>query len=401
MKKLFKGLNILAAIALFNIWTAVAYYSDKLPDNYYVNAGQSLEINSVLDIDASVKDTALQSNAAQTYPASQVVELKLFGLIPIKDVEITSVETPVLVPGGTPFGIKLLMEGVMVVGMGDVECSTDSPSCPAAAAGIQKGDVILSIDGKDVNSNSDVAKAISDSDGESVEVTLVRDNSRMVLELIPVHSELTDSYQAGMWVRDSTAGIGTLTFYDPSDNSFGGLGHPICDVDTGSVVPVSKGEIVNVTINSIKKGIDGIPGELQGTFTSSDPIGVLDKNNKYGVFGVLTRSMDTSGAIPIALKQEIHEGDATILTTIDGSEPKEYSIKIEKIDYKNTDSAKNMIIKITDEELLEKTGGIVQGMSGSPIIQDGKLAGAVTHVFVSDPSRGYGIFAENMYELGL
>ena len=228
-----------------------------------------------------------------------------------------------------------------------------------------------------------------------------RDGREITFELTPVFSEYSRTYQVGMWVRDSTAGIGTMTFYEPSSGAFGGLGHPICDIDTGSVIPISSGEIVDVKINNVKKGYEGVPGELQGSFISGDAIGILNKNNKYGVFGSLLIKPDTSKAIPMGLKQDVRVGEATILTTVDGTIPKEYSISIEKIDYRNNDTAKNMVIKITDKELLEKTGGIVQGMSGSPIIQDGKLVGAVTHVFVNDPSKGYGVFTENMYELGL
>ena len=228
-----------------------------------------------------------------------------------------------------------------------------------------------------------------------------RDGRHITFELQPVFSEYSRTYQVGMWVRDSTAGIGTMTFHEPSSGSFGGLGHPICDIDTGGVIPISSGEIVNVQINNVKKGYEGIPGELQGSFISGDAIGILSKNNEYGVFGNLFTQSDTSKAMPMGLKQDVEVGEATILTTVEGTIPKEYNISIEKIDYRNNDTAKNMIIRITDEELLDKTGGIVQGMSGSPIIQNGKLVGAVTHVFVNDPAKGYGVFTENMYELGL
>lgn len=400
MKKIIKGFSFVTAFTLFNIWTLLAYYSANLPDSYYIANGDKLSLNTVIEIEAQMQDKAVQSLKSETLPLSQTATLKLFGLIPVKDVEVLEVETPVLIPGGNPFGIKLLMEGVMVVGMGEVECS-DGRICPATEAGIKQGDVIISVDGKKVNSNNDLQKIISESGGSPVNVQINRDGREITFELTPVFSEYSRTYQVGMWVRDSTAGIGTMTFYEPSSGAFGGLGHPICDIDTGSVIPISSGEIVDVKINNVKKGYEGVPGELQGSFISGDAIGILNKNNKYGVFGSLLIKPDTSKAIPMGLKQDVRVGEATILTTVDGTIPKEYSISIEKIDYRNNDTAKNMVIKITDKELLEKTGGIVQGMSGSPIIQDGKLVGAVTHVFVNDPSKGYGVFTENMYELGL
>ena len=196
------------------------------------------------------------------------------------------------------------------------------------------------------------------------------------------------------------AGIGTVTFYEPNTNRFGGLGHPVCDSDTGEIIPVSSGDVADVEITKVVKGYSGSPGELHGTFKSDMSSGTIYFNNKYGIFGEMFKPVDSSGGIPMGLKQEIETGPATIYTTIDGNGPQEYDINIEKIDYKNS-GTKNMTIKITDKELLEKTGGIVQGMSGSPIIQNGKLIGAVTHVFVSDPTRGYAIFCENMYESGI
>lgn len=400
MKKLIKGFSFVATFTLFNIWTLMAYYSAMLPDSYYIASGDKLSLNTVIEIEAQVQEKAVQSVKSDALPLSQTATLKLFGVIPVKDVELLEVETPVLIPGGNPFGIKLLMEGVMVVGMGEIECS-DGRICPATEAGIKQGDVITSIDGKKVSSNNELQEIISESDGNSVNVQINRDGRDITFELQPVFSEYSRTYQVGMWVRDSTAGIGTMTFHEPSSGSFGGLGHPICDIDTGGVIPISSGEIVNVQINNVKKGYEGIPGELQGSFISGDAIGILSKNNEYGVFGNLFIQSDTSKAMPMGLKQDVEVGEATILTTVEGTIPKEYNISIEKIDYRNNDTAKNMIIRITDEELLDKTGGIVQGMSGSPIIQNGKLIGAVTHVFVNDPAKGYGVFTENMYELGL
>ena len=198
-------------------------------------------------------------------------------------------------------------------------------------------------------------------------------------------------------MRDSSAGIGTITYYDPQTAQFGGLGHPICDVDTGEIMPLLSGQVVKVVINDVVKGTSGDPGELKGSFASSKDSGTITSNDETGVFGTLYSNPSQNAALPVALKQEITEGAAKIYTTVSGTTPQEYDIEIEKIDISDTGKTKNMIIKVTDPNLLEKTGGIVQGMSGSPIIQNGKLVGAVTHVLVNDPQRGYGIFIENMY----
>ena len=204
-------------------------------------------------------------------------------------------------------------------------------------------------------------------------------------------------YKAGFWVRDSSAGIGTLTFYDPENLSFAGLGHAVCDVDTGTVLPFSSGEIVTAAITKVKKGTAGAPGELGGTFTGTERLGTVKINNETGLYGTLEYEIGGI-SVPLAPKQEIYEGAAVILSTIDGTETAEYDIIIEKISLSDDSLTKNMIIRVTDDDLIEITGGIVQGMSGSPIIQDGKLVGAVTHVFVNDPTKGYGIFIENMLE---
>ena len=266
--------------------------------------------------------------------------------------------------------------------------------------GLKEGDIIISIDGKKITSNTDIQNIVAKSGGNSLRIIYTHQNEQKTSLLEPALACSDNSYKAGMWVRDSTAGIGTVTFYEPNTNRFGGLGHPVCDSDTGEIIPVSSGDVADVEITKVVKGYSGSPGELHGTFKSDMSSGTIYFNNKYGIFGEMFKPVDSSGGIPMGLKQEIETGPATIYTTIDGNGPQEYDINIEKIDYKNS-GTKNMTIKITDKELLEKTGGLVQGMSGSPIIQNGKLIGAVTHVFVSDPTRGYAIFCENMYESGI
>lgn len=301
---------------------------------------------------------------------------------------------------GQPFGIKMLTEGIMVVRLSDVNGKTDS--CPAKNAGIHVGDIIISVGGEKITSNEDLSKAISSSNGETVEVVLKRNfddknssGEEISIKMTPEYCESEKSYKTGMWVRDSSAGIGTITFYDPSTGAFGGLGHPICDTDTGELMPLSSGEICGVSITGYKKGLNGAPGELKGRFLSGNEIGTVTQNTNSGVFGSLDESPSENEEIEIADYDEIKTGKAEILTTINGSEPSKYSINIEQVNKDDPDS-KNLVIRVTDRDLLEATGGILQGMSGSPIIQNGKLIGAVTHVFVNNSSMGYGILAQTM-----
>jgi stage IV sporulation protein B len=381
------------------LFTAAGYYGSHIPDSFYVEPGEKLELSMYPHIEQTPSYLAAAA-VNQVYPQTRQVSLSLFGVIPIKDVEVHCSQAPILTAGGTPFGVKLLMDGVMVIRVEKVE-TEDGEKQPAADGGIQKGDIIRYINDQSVMSNKEIQKIIDGSGGQKLKVTVNRGGNEYETYVTPVYSKLRHGYCAGMWVRDSIAGIGTVTFVDRESGSFAGLGHPICDSDTGEIVPISSGEAVPVQISGVVKGKTGVPGELEGYFTTEEPMGILRENNKCGVYGELTsaaRTIYSGKEYKMGYKQDVHEGKATILTTIDGSIAKEYSIEIKQVDYSSSDSTKNMVIEITDKELLEKTGGIVQGMSGSPIIQDGRLIGAVTHVFVADSSQGYGIFAENMYD---
>jgi stage IV sporulation protein B len=398
MKKCLKIISGATILFLISICITIIYYTIELPDSFEVTKGTILKIDSIENISSTpaIKSQDVQSSSSNDTPLSETSTLKLFGVIPIKNVEVNTVEPQLLIPSGEPFGIKLTMDGVLVVGIGEVDNESDLHSSPAKDGGIQKGDVIVSLNGTEVESNQELQEIISESNGDTLEVVLKRDDQIIQTSVTPVFSEDTQTFEAGMWVRDSSAGIGTITYYKADGTSFGGLGHPVCDVDTGEIVSISSGEVAPVIINGVKCGVSGSPGELIGSFTSSKAIGEISLNTECGIFGTMDTATTLQNAIPMGFKQDISIGNATILTTIDGDTPKEYSIEIEKVDYNSTEISKNMVIKITDPELLEKTGGIVQGMSGSPIIQNGKLIGAVTHVFINDPTKGYAIFCENM-----
>lgn len=320
---------------------------------------------------------------------------KLFGVIPLKSVAVYRYEDIHLCPGGMPFGVKMFTEGLLVVGFSDVD-TKDSVKQPAYEAGIRLHDVILKVNGTPVTSSSHMAELVGASGGRAMEFTVRRGETERTVTLLPVFSEEEKTYKTGMWVRDNTAGIGTVTFIDPKDGTFAGLGHGICDGETGALLPLSRGTIANVAISGVRKGTAGSPGELKGYF-SSGKIGALIGNTAAGVFGVLAELPPGIGkdtALPIALKQEIQDGPAVLYCTLDEGGTAAYTVNIRKI--KNPTDHKCMEISVTDPGLIEKTGGIVQGMSGSPLIQNGKLIGAVTHVLVSDPTKGYGIFIENM-----
>ncbi|WP_101697048.1 SpoIVB peptidase [Clostridium minihomine] len=398
-KKFFQRLTgCLAAVTLL-AGTAVGYYQYNLPDQFRVTAGGKLRLNQtgVSIVDANNR-TEITASALKSANQNYQAQLMLFDVIPIKTVNVKVVEEKLLVPCGTPFGIKMFTNGVVVVGVADIE-SDGKMINPAAVAGVKVGDIITAVNGQSVTQNNQVAKLIEASKGTAVQLSIKRNEDNLTAFLTPILSDTDGSYKGGLWVRDSTAGIGTVTFYDPNTGSFGGLGHGICDVDTNELMPLRSGDVVSVTISGIVKGQKGRAGELRGYFNNDFPVGQLQKNSESGVYGMLNSSPVSMEAIPVASKQDVKMGAATIFTTVDGTAPQNYSIEIESINYQDNAKTKNLTVKVTDPRLLSKTGGIVQGMSGSPIVQDGKLVGAVTHVFVNDPTRGYGILAENMVEI--
>lgn len=398
-KKFFRRLTGLCTAALLVVAGGVGYYQYHLPDQFRVTAGGQLRLNQtgVTIIDAGNRKE-ITASALNTANKDYQAQLMLFDMVPIKKVNVKVVEERLLVPCGTPFGIKMFTNGVVVVGVADIE-SEGNMINPAAVAGVRVGDIITAINGEPVTQNSQVAKLIQASGGNPVQLSLKRNDEAITATLTPILSDADASYKGGMWVRDSTAGIGTVTFYDPNTGAFGGLGHGICDVDTNELMPLRSGEVVPVTISGIVKGQKGRAGELRGYFSNDIPVGELQSNSEAGVYGELRFSPVSMQAIPVAPKQEVQIGPAQIYTTVDGNSPQSYSIEIESINYQENTKIKNLVVKVTDTQLLNKTGGIVQGMSGSPIVQNGKLVGAVTHVFVNDPTRGYGILAENMVEI--
>ena len=342
-------------------------------------------------------DTGSETPASARSESPREAQVRLLGVIPVKTISVRQTNQPEAVLCGTPFGMKLEASGVVVVGTADISTGGTSVN-PASEAGLKIGDVIYSAGGQAVTENSQLAKIFEASRGKPVTVEAERGGKEFTAVLKPVYSEIDGQYKGGLWVRDSTAGIGTLTFYEPETGVFGGLGHGICDVDTNELIPLGSGEILPVAISGIVPGQRGTAGELQGYFSSDLPMGELTANTDTGVYGVLSQPPEESETLPIAMKQEVKAGKAQICTTIDGSGPHYYDIEIESVNYDESRLTKNLVIRVTDSALLEKTGGIIQGLSGSPIIQNGKLVGAVTHVLLNEPEKGYGIFAETMWQ---
>ena len=301
-------------------------------------------------------------------------------------------------PMGRAVGIKLFSDGVMVVGLAQVPGETGA-AAPAKDCGLRQGDIITHINSTQVDTIEQVREVLQDLEGEDMSIRAIRDDEQVQFTARAVQCS-DGSYRLGAWIRDSMAGIGTMTFYDPDSGVFGALGHGISDVDTAQLMPLSSGSIMYAEVTDVKKGESGNPGELHGAFQVSQDMGSLYANTQRGVFGYLTDQCLTQGIEPVELaaREQIQVGEATILSNIAGDQVEEYTVEITHIYPENDDDPRNMMIKVTDPRLLEATGGIVQGMSGSPILQNGRLVGAVTHVLVNDPTQGYGILAENMLD---
>lgn len=335
----------------------------------------------------------------QASEGSYHVDMKLFGLIQMKDIQVDAVDGMYAVPCGMPVGIYLKSNGVMVIGTGQIQNEEGNVVEPAFGV-LKSGDYIEKVNGKEMENKNDLIEAVNQCGGQSVQLDIRRDGELMKLDLNPVRSE-DGSYKLGAWVRDDTQGIGTVTYVD-LNGRFGALGHGISDSDTGMLVDIANGELYETQILGIEKGMTGKPGVMSGViyYGKGTKLGEVTANTEEGIFGQVNEKFLTtfnSQALPIGFRQDVHKGQAFIRSDVSG-ELKDYEIEIQKVDYSTAHKNKGMVIKVVDEELLNLTGGIVQGMSGSPILQDGKLIGAVTHVFIQDSTRGYGIFIENMLE---
>lgn len=391
MKKFIKIFDGVFSLLCAVIFTFVFIGDKTLPDNII---SYNSEVNDFSSFYSFVDNEKTQSVDYQGVSA-QKTTLKLLGTIPVKDVGITDKPSGTVFVSGEAFGIKLYTDGVIVVGTKDVELDGKTVN-PAKEAGICVGDVIISINGINVYSSDDVIDAINNNNGLDYRIKVKRDGRYKNFTLKPVYSNKEGCYKAGMWVRDSTAGIGTVTFYNKQSGMFAALGHQINDVDTNEIMPLLEGEAVGATVTGVQSGNKNTAGSLCCRFEDYT-VGRLMENTSCGIYGSYTSVSDKTKEYTVSAAQEVKKGSAQIISTVDGNSPQTYDIEIVKVNYKG-DGEKDIVFKVKDDKLIEKTGGIVQGMSGSPIIQNNKLVGAVTHVIVDNPKKGYGIFAQTMYE---
>lgn len=359
---------------------------------------ESVEVHATNDNVDIVNSSTFFTNESGT---SQVVYE--FAGMPIKKVNLSVLDDLKIVPGGQSLGVQLQTNGVLVVGHHLVN-GTDSSS-PGEKADIQVGDSILAINGTQIEDMEDVQPLVNKAgeNGETLDVAIKREKETMETTLEPMLDEKDNKYKIGLYIRDSAAGIGTMTFYHPDSKKYGALGHVISDMDTQKPIQINDGAIVGSNVKSIHKGNNGVPGEKQAEFSmDEDQLGTITKNSPFGIFGNLENEVnsheDYSEPMPIALSHEVEEGPAKILTVVEGEKVEEFEVEVISSVPQKFPATKGMVVQITDSELLEKTGGIVQGMSGSPIIQNGKIIGAVTHVFVNDPTSGYGVHIEWMLQ---
>lgn len=388
-------------IAVFSVKT----FFRAIPDELYVPAGHEVSYDFDVPVSVVLKEESaevfehLTKTSAMEMTPSYTVTCKLFGIFPIKDVEVKLVDEKTVFASGLPIGIYVKTDGVLVLGTSKVTDASGKECYPAQNL-IKSGDYIVSVNGEPIYEKEELTEKI-DTYGEGREILGIERNGEYIeVAMTPVESE-QGRHLLGIWVRDDLAGVGTMT-YHTADGTFGALGHAVSDGDTGTQMCVSEGWIYEAEIVGIKRGENGTPGELSGVidYGTGHCLGTITENSSLGIHGKLETSlqgMQKDLCYKVGYKQDIRIGTAYILSAVSG-EDKTYEIQIESLDYSGNEENKGILFRVTDPEILELTGGIVQGMSGSPIIQDGKIIGAVTHVFVSDASRGYGIFIEKMIE---
>ncbi|MGI6622152.1 MAG: SpoIVB peptidase [Clostridiaceae bacterium] len=415
-KKLLKPSFIISVLFLMLI-VALTMTFFVIPGRITVLTGEDYTLSIRIPLQAYCKSKILTVNSSQAKPINGLekpytikateegeaeLDLKIFGIIPFKTVQVRSIESQKVIASGAPIGIKLKTNGIIIINVSGVIMKDGTRVIPAETAGLITGDILKRAGGKDLNSISDLIDVINNSGGAPIEITYRRQNAEYKTAITPVKSEEDDEYRIGIWVRDSSAGIGTLTFIDPGNKIYGALGHGINDIDTGSLLQVGSGSLLESTIQGIKRGMKGSPGELEGDFLNNPRVvGDIKLNCDFGIFGKIDDkklNKKWGRLLEIGPHSTVKIGKATILACINKNIVEEFDIEIQRIAKSDLSSTKNMVLRITDQKLLESTGGIVQGMSGSPIIQDGRIIGAVTHVFINDPMRGYGVFIESMLD---
>jgi stage IV sporulation protein B len=402
------GIFLLVSFVLISTSKPVREYL-RIPKQMVMFEGEKATFASALPVHAEVKDASHsieleKADDTLTVEAKQPDEEKVvlnMGGVPIKQIDVKALPSLKVIPGGQSIGVKLNTLGVLVVGYHLVDTESGKKS-PGELAGIQVGDMITSVNGKKIENMSDLSPFIEKSGktGQPLDLQLIRDQRSIATKLTPLKDKHDHAYRIGLYIRDSAAGIGTMTFFDPISKKYGALGHVISDMDTKKPIIVQNGQIMKSTVTSIEKGSSGNPGEKLARFSKDkEIIGNITTNSPFGIFGKLSKSVPNElydKPMPVALSSQVKKGPAKMLTVIENDRVEAFDVEIVNSVPQKFPATKGLVIRVTDPRLLKKTGGIVQGMSGSPIIQDGKLIGAVTHVFVNDPTSGYGVHIEWM-----
>ncbi|GBK66104.1 MAG: SpoIVB peptidase [Paenibacillus macerans] len=416
-------LGLLLAFFFCFIGTSAAKgHAPVLPDQLRLFQGQGTQISLALPVQAEVsvdRPDVIRLNG-QPNPSMKVslghplklsslrsgeakLRMKLFGQIPLKTVKVNVIPDLKVIPGGQTIGVKVKSAGILVVGHHQVLTDTSKLS-PGEAAGIEAGDLITHINGiklKDVRDVAEIAEAAGKSK-RPMQVTYQRDSKEYTTSLTPAFDKQDRAWRLGLYIRDSAAGVGTLTFYAPEQGVYGALGHIITDMNTQTPIVVGSGQILQSSVTSISKSESGEPGEKRAHFLKEGKmLGTIERNTHFGIFGKMSQNPEHSvyqKPVPVAFAEEVKEGPAEILTVVEGQRVERFKVEIVHVSKQSVPETKGLVLRITDPRLVEKTGGIVQGMSGSPIMQNGKLIGAVTHVFVNDPKSGYGCFIEWMLQ---
>lgn len=389
--------RLLIVLVLTIIYVYVCNIS-MLPSDIILMQGETLNLNTVFGLNVQDEETMQASSSLNNSIVEETgqmdLSLNLFNLFSVKDVTVNVIPKTTVIPVGKAIGMKLYTEGVLVVGMSEIEGKK-----PYENSGIETGDKIIEIDNTQIDNTDELIECVNNSNGKELEIKYISDNEEKTTSIEPVKTS-SNEYKLGLWVRDAAAGVGTLTFYEPSTGEFGALGHGINDVDTYELIDIASGELVTTDIIDIVKGEDGSPGEIRGTIDNGISLGNIYKNTSFGIYGnidnVAKLTLTQYKEYEVANRSEITTGKAEILCELENGKTQSYEIEIQRLFLENNENNKSMLIKVTDEELIQKTGGIIQGMSGAPIIQNGKFIGAVTHVLVNDAKTGYAVFGDLM-----
>lgn len=401
LKKSIKTMLLLIFLSIIYIYFLIINY---MPDEITIFEGENITLNTFLGITYKSKGETLSVSANTgkktiNKVGNEKISINLLDKFFIKDIEVSVLPKTTVIPVGNIAGVKLYTNGVLVVGMSEIEGEDQKIYKPYEGTNIEEGDTIVSVNKTIINSTDDLIEQVNNSKGQDIILQYIHDEQTLECSIKPIKTGESE-YKLGLWVRDSAAGVGTVTFYNPDTKGFAALGHGLLDIDTEQLINISSGEFVTANILDINKGEKGEPGKIQGTLEKQKQIGNITQNTRFGIYGIVndisTLMINKSNEMEVALRDEIKPGKAEILCSLENGKIEKYEIEIQKIFKDNNYDNKSMKVRVTDKRLIEKTGGIIQGMSGSPIIQNGKFIGALTHVLVNEPLEGYAVFGDIM-----